>query len=323
MHSTIAIPLYEQNRLEEAETHLLQCIEWLELCRMPLVFLLRARRMLALVYQAQGNATAARTALRWITARLPGAESYVIDEFDRSLVKVRACLAHSDPSSPHLSELAAWVRVTCQREAKGAQLSPGEQRELARGLLALGEPQAAARRLESLPARVRKEGFRGLEIPLLAMQAVAEYAAGNSTKAATILSRALLLGEPEVFVRAFVDCGQPMAELLQTPRLVRMAVESGVSPQYVARLVSAFPTATTTWRSAQDGKDSPVLVEPLSEREIDVLRLVASGRRNREIAQQLFLSTNTVAWHLKNVYGKLGARNRVEAAALARELRVL
>jgi LuxR family maltose regulon positive regulatory protein len=124
------------------------------------------------------------------------------------------------------------------------------------------------------------------------------------------LARALLLGEPEGYVRTFVDLGAPMGELL------RGAAHRGIRTGYVGRLLARAPAEPVPAAS------SP-LIEPLSDRELEVLRLIAAGLSNREIAQKLVITPGTAKWHANNIYGKLGVHSRTQAVALARELGLL
>jgi LuxR family maltose regulon positive regulatory protein len=132
------------------------------------------------------------------------------------------------------------------------------------------------------------------------------------------LERALTLAEPEGFVRSFVDEGRPMARLLYE------ALSRGIAPNYVQGLLAAFPVdeAEHTVPSKCQAQESE-LIEPLSERELEVLQLMAEGLTNPEIASRLFVSLNTVKAHARNIYGKLGVHNRTQAVTKARALGVL
>jgi LuxR family maltose regulon positive regulatory protein len=126
------------------------------------------------------------------------------------------------------------------------------------------------------------------------------------------LDRALSLAQPEGYVRTFLEEREPMA------RLLRHAGSQGIAPSYVSHLLSAFPeTPGATPPSAQP------LIEPLSERELQVLRLLSAGKSNQEIADRLVLATGTVKRHLYNIYGKLNVSSRTQCAARARELGLL
>jgi LuxR family maltose regulon positive regulatory protein len=132
------------------------------------------------------------------------------------------------------------------------------------------------------------------------------------------LERALAAAEPGGFLRIFVDEGPSMARLLYE------AVTRGIAPDYARRLLSAFPVAEPEQTTASE-KQAPQseLVEPLSERELEVLLLFAEGLTNQEIASRLFLSLNTVKAHSSNIYGKLGVHSRTQAVARARALGLL
>jgi LuxR family maltose regulon positive regulatory protein len=155
-------------------------------------------------------------------------------------------------------------------------------------------------------------------IEILILQALSLQAQGDIDQAITTLEKALTLAEPEGFIRVFVDEGLPMAQLLYE------AVARGIAPDYVRRLLAAFPLAepeqTGPSKTQAPGSE---LIEPLSERELEVLQLIAEGLTNPEIAARLYLALNTVKAHTRNIYGKLGVNNRTQAVARARALGVL
>ncbi|MDQ4045720.1 MAG: LuxR C-terminal-related transcriptional regulator, partial [Chloroflexota bacterium] len=152
----------------------------------------------------------------------------------------------------------------------------------------------------------------GVQIEALALGALAHGRRGDPVAAMPELEHALRLAEPEGYVRLFVDLGLPMARLLQEAR------SRGVMPDYVATLLAAFDASVIAHLPA-----GSALPEPLSEREREVLRHIAAGLTNREIADALFISAETVKKHTGNIYGKLGVRGRTEAVARARELDLL
>ena len=133
------------------------------------------------------------------------------------------------------------------------------------------------------------------------------------------LERALSLAELEGYVRTFVDEGAPMAALL------RRAASRGVAATYVSKLLDALE-AEAPMRRGPTGPAAPVaqpLEEPLSEREFEVLRLVADGLSNRDIAQELVVTTGTVKKHINNIFTKLNVRSRIQAVSQAREFNLL
>jgi LuxR family transcriptional regulator, maltose regulon positive regulatory protein len=134
------------------------------------------------------------------------------------------------------------------------------------------------------------------------------------------LAGALALAEPEGYVRTFVDEGAPMAELLSEvlEALQRGRLDPPIPAHYIRKLLAA------TERNASGAALSAAgLPEPLSERELEVLQLVAAGKSNRRIASELFVSVGTVKTHLNNAYRKLDAHSRTQAVARARELNLL
>jgi LuxR family maltose regulon positive regulatory protein len=170
---------------------------------------------------------------------------------------------------------------------------------------ALGE----ARRLLDRLLDAAEAGGRGARvIETLILQAVAHDAARDRRAAIATLRHAVLLAEPEGFVRVFADEGQPVADLLAVLQLQPDA------PASVARLLAAAGPAGTVAPATQR------LVEPLSQRELDVLRLLGGDLSGPDLARHLSVSLNTVRTHTKNIYAKLGATNRREAVRRAREL---
>ena len=192
---------------------------------------------------------------------------------------------------------------------------------LAEVLIAQDRVKEAVPLLDRLISSAEKAGRKGLLIAYLSLQAVAYHSMDMSDTALTYLLRALALGEPEGYVRTFVDLGSPMRELLH------LAAERDTSDEYVARLLDAFRSFESCTEVNPAEQTIPqmgdVLVEALSEREIQVLRLLAARLTYKEIAYDLCLSINTIKWYAKNVYGKLGVDRKDKAAARARELSIL
>jgi LuxR family maltose regulon positive regulatory protein len=189
---------------------------------------------------------------------------------------------------------------------------------LARILIAQGRLDEATRRLQRLLEAAGARGQASREIELLNLQALVLHAGGETVQAIDPLNRALALAEPSGFVQIFVDEGQPMARLLYE------AVARGLVPAYARRLLAAFPASDVDQPGRPDTEPAQAdLIEPLSDRELEVLQLIAGGLTNREIASRLFLSLNTVKGHSRNIYGKLGVHSRTQAVARARSLGIL
>ena len=152
----------------------------------------------------------------------------------------------------------------------------------------------------------------GSAIEILVLQALALAAAGDIPTALKSLARALTLAEPEGYVRIFVDEGRPMAALLSD------AAARGMMPDYTGKLLAAFGPQILP--PDADPAQPVSEVDPLSARELELLRLVAQGLSNQEIGERLFLALDTVKGHNRRIYAKLQVQRRTEAVARAREL---
>ncbi len=186
----------------------------------------------------------------------------------------------------------------------------------ARVHLARGEAAAALAVLEA--GRQKPEASEPLKVMLL--QAIAFHANGEEENALHALREALAQAEPGGFVRLFVDEGPPMAHLLSR------AAARGVMPDYIRRLLAVFEAeggAPPQEAASDSASATSPLVEPLSERELEVLHLIAQGLSNREIGERLFLALDTVKGHNRRLFDKLQVQRRTEAVARARELGLL
>jgi LuxR family maltose regulon positive regulatory protein len=160
----------------------------------------------------------------------------------------------------------------------------------------------------------------GSVIETLVLQALAHHAQGDISAALLPLGHALSLAEPEGYVRLFLDEGSPMAQLL------REAAGRGILPDYTGKLLAAFEAEGQT--SAASAGESPPptpptsqpLVEPLSQRELEVLRLFKTELSGPEIANQLVIALSTVRTHTKRIYSKLNVKDRRAAVKRATEL---
>jgi LuxR family maltose regulon positive regulatory protein len=167
-------------------------------------------------------------------------------------------------------------------------------------------------------AAAQAGGRTAKAIEILNLQAIAAKAGGDTNQSLAAIEKSLALAGPAGFVGTFVDEGPPLARVLYE------AASQGIALGYVRRLLAAFPNAQPA-PPVQPAPDIPQqgLVEPLSERELEVLQLIAEGLSNPEIAARLFLSLNTVKGHTRSIYGKLGVHSRTQAVARARAFGLL
>ena len=189
---------------------------------------------------------------------------------------------------------------------------------LARILIAQGQLEEAVNLLQSL-VKFAEDGERiSSLIKIMSLQALAFQSGGDIDQAVKFLEQALKLAEPEGFIRIFVDTGQPMAQLLYE------ALSREILPEYVQRILAAFSTIEQEdGASKKNQVDQSGMIEPLSEREIEIIQLIAEGLTNQEISNKLFLSVHTVKTHTRNIYSKLDVHHRTEAVVKAKSFGIL
>jgi LuxR family maltose regulon positive regulatory protein len=186
---------------------------------------------------------------------------------------------------------------------------------LARLLILQGRPSEALDVLEALLVLARQRGRVDLIIEIQILRALAWQVEGLNTQATNALAEALSLAEPGGYVRIFLDKGEAMA------RLLRQAAAQGITPAYVAKLLAALGGSESVETKAKPSHPhTQPLIEPLSERELEVLRLLANGMSNPEIADELVVAVSTVRSHCKSIYGKLAVHRRWDAVQRAQEL---
>jgi LuxR family maltose regulon positive regulatory protein len=172
--------------------------------------------------------------------------------------------------------------------------------------------------LDRLLLAAQEKGRNGSILEILITQALAYETQGNTATALAPLEQALTLAEPEGYLRIFVDEGSWMTRLLYN------AMKRGIKPDYVQRLLGAFHLNEAIQQEAANAHGLLAEgVEPLSERETEVLQLISEGLTNQEIAGKLHISLHTVKGHARNIYGKLGVKNRTQAIAKGKALGIL
>jgi LuxR family maltose regulon positive regulatory protein len=305
----------EWNKLQSAEALLDEGLaltrQWREIAALPGCF------QLARLRRAQGDQEGAEEALRE-AARL----ALLFDATDLDDVVVAAYQARLGilQGRPHLAQAWAVERGLAdlgpvpEEGEEYATLRYFEELILSRLWMAEGELEAALQLQDRLLSVFGEWQHVRLMIETLLLRAQVHAARGEMDQALTDVREALILGEPEGFVRVFLDEGKPMLRLLGS----LLAAEQGPR-SYLNKLAASFDDGAKA--AAVPG--SQPLIEPLTERELEILQLVAEGLSNREIGQRLYLSLPTVKWHTSNIYGKLGVKNRTTAVAKARELGLL
>lgn len=217
--------------------------------------------------------------------------------------------------------VTAQVSVLLRQRNPLAATALAEKHDLplsmARVHLAQGEPSRALALLETVRRKTETKGGQDEQLAVMVLEALAYHAAGNIEKAVQLLGEVLALAAPGGFIRTFVDEGTPMMQLLSE------AAARGVMPDYTRKLLTAFPSAPPVPMNKTFPSPNNDLIEPLSDRELEVLTFLADGLTNPEIASRLYLSLHTVKVHTRNIYSKLNVHNRTQAAASGRALGLL
>jgi LuxR family maltose regulon positive regulatory protein len=311
MHVGMSQLLSERNDLDAAMQHLLASRELGEHADLP-QNRYRWRVAMARIREAEGDLDGALELLN-------EADRLYVGDFSPNVRPVPALRVRVQVAQGALGEALGWAREQgLSVDDDLSYLREFEHITLARVLLAQYESERgeqfldeATRLLERLQQAAEVGDRSGSVIEILVLQALAHQMRGDIPAALAPLERALKLAEPEGYVRMLVDEGSPMAVLLEA------AAEQGIAPSYVRRLLGAFGNFEDRTPAKQ------VLIEPLSERERDVLRLLATDLGGPDIARELVVSLNTVRTHTKNIYAKLGVNNRRAAIHRAEELDLL
>jgi len=278
----------------------------------------KAAGRLALVEAAYGRSIKAQEQLKTFIAALPlppvGTSPNAAARRELQCIQAQAALMAGDSDS-----LVEWQAMVSGE--KGGLLTIQREREalaLARLLLAQNQADEARALAATWKQEAAQNGRVRSQVEAGCIEALAWQAAGDAAKAVEALARALALAEERGFCRLVVDLGAPMASLLKAsiPLLARRPLAI-----YASGLLRAFPAEAAGSRSSPEA-EACLLVEPLSPQEVRVLRLLAAGLSNADIARELVVSTNTVKTHVKNVYRKLDIAARSEARQMLKELKL-
>jgi LuxR family maltose regulon positive regulatory protein len=307
----------ERNDLETATRHLLTGQALGELAGLP-QNPYRWRAAMARIREAQGDLDGALDLLDQAERLYDGAFSPNVRPI--ATRKIRVWVVQG-----RLGEALGWAREQgLSVEDELGYLHEFDHITLARVLLACyqsdradGSIAGVMRLLERLLKAAEERGGKGSVIDILVLQALGYQAQGDLPAALLPLQHALALAEPEGYVRMFLDEGPSMMELL------REASAREIMPDYTDKLLAAFEAEKRNSEGKPALSPAQPLIEPLSQRELEVLRLIDQGLSNREIGERLFLALSTVKGHNRNIFDKLQVQSRTEAVARARELGLL
>jgi LuxR family maltose regulon positive regulatory protein len=305
----LALIKYEQNELLQAQSTIETSIElaqkagWLHI-------LWQAYGLQAQIQQALGDLQNARQAIKQAEQT---AIRYSIPRVSRMISAYQARIELADGNL----ELATYWAERYDRRPSAETLRDFEELTLARIFFSQGDYQKS---LSVVNGALEKAGSAGriasvIEAKILKAQLLEEL--GEAEAGAEVISNAVALAEPEGLVRVFLNGGKSAAGLLSQIRQMKIP---GNIMRYSSRLLEAFNGGKII--QACPG-NSNILVEALSQRELEVLSLIADGLSNPEIAARLFLSVNTLRAHTTHIYQKLDVHNRMQAVARARELGLL
>jgi LuxR family maltose regulon positive regulatory protein len=307
----------EQNDLNAATQHLMRIQELGEFTGLP-QNRYRSRVAMARIREAQSDLDGALDLLH-------EAERLYVSDFFPNVRPIAAIKTRVWVAQGRLGEALDWAREQgLSADDNLSYLREFEHITLARVLLAYYQRDCAGRSiletmglLERLLKAAEEGGRTGSGIEILVLQALAHQMQGDIPAALMPLHRALKLAEPEGYVRKFLDEGPAMAQLLTE------AAAQGIMPDYTGKLLAVFGTKEQKSEGKSNLPPAQPLIDPLSQRELEILRLIAQGLSNREISKRLFLALNTVKGHNQKIYSKLQVQSRTEAIARARELDLL
>jgi len=322
IHFRLGNLLRERNQLGEAEKHLIVGLELGHKWNTVGDTMRDGYLDLAKLRISQGNFQGALDSLSEADKLLPFYQSVrgFGDTIDAHKAHARIAWFSAEGDYSKLNNVDRWVDG---RDFSVGGLIDSINREYeylvwVRYLITLGQHQKAINVLDDLIVSAIEKGRNGRVIEMKILQSLAHRLLGDNDSALTELETALRLAEPEGYIRLFIDEGPHMETLL------RKSLANGIRPIYVSKLLEAYKTKDIIEQpqSSIYGPKSSI-VEPLSERELEVLNLLSNGATNQEIAGELIIAVTTAKKHVSNIIGKLGVSNRTQAVARARELNMI
>lgn len=311
--SGLALLAYEWNRLEMTHEGASQ---GLEIARRfsDTDVLIKATLALALMQHAQGETVQAEQDLTTLAAQLQRWPYY--------LREIHACHARIALYSGDIAAAEQQIATCASCSMPDNFIHQAELALLnARLLLARNNPDEALTLLRDWQTQVEEHGFVRLLLEILVIQTLAYHKQHEASQAQQVLLRALTLARPEGYQRLFLDGGSTLAEIL---RALLPTIHSEQVATYVRELLRAFASEQTTLTSSPTERTAEAgLFEPLSPQEKRVLRLLAAGRTNPEIAGELIVSVNTIKTQVQSIYTKLGVNSRQQAREAAQRLKLV
>jgi ATP/maltotriose-dependent transcriptional regulator MalT len=300
--------LYEHDDLDAAKQYLLDGIERCEQLGTT-SYTLIGLRALARLYVVQNETNEGFRALLTARRQADAAEDYR---------RARLVIATIAELNLRTGNIAAAEQALGEIIAEQPALSDYEQLTRARLMIAQNSPKRALDALVDIEARATEEGREGSLIAILTVSARARGALDDATVARDLLARAVEIAAPEGYRRTFLDEGASLVPLLRDVR--------STAPDFVTDLIARFTRARPRPRGSASElhvMDGTGVVETLTETQQRILALIAEGMSNQQVADKLFITVGTTKWHLNQIFGRLQARNRTEAVAIAREMHIL
>jgi len=313
----LGLSYYERNELDEAVKQLQTVVE--KPYRFPIQNVVHCSYLLSLCYQALGLPEQAREVAKSVAKLTFERRNEMFIELSEAFQADLDLLQGRSPQA------IKWARAFVPPPSHGMQRYFNAEITAIRVMLAINTHESldsAAKQLDSMKRLVDQIHHRRLLIDIYAMQALLAASRDQEATALERLGEAFSLAEPERFIRPFLDLGKKMGSLVQ--RFVKQSPDN----KYAQQILVAFGTehygadqsSTETVKTDQSVLINQALVDPLTKREIEILSLLLTRLSNHEIAEKLFISTETVKRHLYNIYQKFGVANRNQAITRAKSL---
>jgi LuxR family maltose regulon positive regulatory protein len=317
----------EWNDLEQAKRCSLDGIELAKYLRKSTA--IAGYITLARIYQTTGEVNLSHEAIQYAWELARQTEETGLDD-----IYVRLHRAHLEIRRGNLDAAARWI----EERGLTPEFDPADLDQIdnyynyhllkyellivTRWLIASDQPRKALLLLTPLLSKMEEQGRIHLVIESLLLSALAHQKLGDQVQAMNYFARCLALAEPGGYVRLFLDEGPAVRPLLDE------AIVGNITADYASRLLAILESKAEPIRQAGFARQiMPTqpsgLIEPLTERELELLNLISQGLSNQEIAGRLFISLPTVKWHTSNIYSKLGVRSRTQAVVQARALGIL